>query len=218
MRTVGEILKKARLEKRLSLDEVEKRIKIRKKYLEALEENAWHKLPSLPYIKGFLRNYSTLLDLRPEEMLAVFRRHYMYEEHGGILPEGISKPLNEPVFRFTPQNITVIIFVSFLLIFFSYLSFQLKAYISPPNLVITRPAEGELLKNETLEIKGKSDHDAVVEINNKRIALNGKGEFSTTFTLQPGVNTIIIESISKFGKKKTLTRTVSVNTEISPSP
>ncbi|KKS95986.1 MAG: XRE family transcriptional regulator [Candidatus Gottesmanbacteria bacterium GW2011_GWA2_43_14] len=211
MRTVGEILKKARLEKRLTLDEVENQIKIRKKYLAALEDNAWVKLPSLPYIKGFLRNYSKFLELKPEEIVAVFRRQYEYDEDDDILPEGISKPLNEPVFRFTPQNITIIIFASFLLLFFIYLSFQLKAYVSPPNLVIDKPQEGEILKNGRIEIVGKTDHDAVVEINNKRIALNDNGGFSSSFTLEEGVNTIVIESISKFGKKKTLTRTVSVD-------
>jgi len=41
MRTVGEILKKARQEKNLTLDEIEKSLRIRKKFLMALEENAW---------------------------------------------------------------------------------------------------------------------------------------------------------------------------------
>ena len=52
MLTVGEILIKARSEKKLSLEEIEKKIRIRKKFLIALEDNDWDRLPSLPYIKG----------------------------------------------------------------------------------------------------------------------------------------------------------------------
>lgn len=210
MRTVGEILKKRRFEKNLSLEWVESKIKIRKKFLQALENNDWLQMPSLPYIKGFLKVYADFLDLNSEELLAVFRRHYNYEEKSDILPEGVSQPLNRPLVRFTPQTIIAVISALFLLFLFSYLGLQYIASVSPPNLTVERPKEGEVLSSPNLQIKGKTDIDAVVEINKKRIALNDKGEFATMFTLQPGVNTVVVDSISKFGKKKTVTRTVSV--------
>ena len=52
MRTIGEILKKARIEKKYTLEEIEDQIRIRRKFLQALEDNNWLKLPSLTYIKG----------------------------------------------------------------------------------------------------------------------------------------------------------------------
>ncbi|OGG02642.1 hypothetical protein A2W14_01160 [Candidatus Gottesmanbacteria bacterium RBG_16_37_8] len=212
MRTVGEILKNERLNKKLSFEEIEAKIKIRKKYLQALEENSWNKLPSLAYIKGFIKNYSTFLNLNPDDILAVFRRQYQYDEKEEVIPEGISAPINEPVIKFTPQTVFLLLTSIFIVIFFINLFFQYRAIISPPNLIVERPNEGEVLNTETLDVKGKTDADAVVEINNKRIALNEKGEFMSTFSLQPGINTVIIESISKHGKKKTITRTVSVET------
>ncbi len=213
MRTVGDILKKARIEKKLEFEEIEKNLRIRKKFLQALEENAWGKLPSLPYIKGFLRNYSSYLGLKPEEMVAVFRRQFREQQKSGLLPKGLSEPLDEPIFRFTPQIVFAAIIFFFLFFFFGYLFIQYKAYISPPNLIITQPLEGEIIKNDKIMISGKTDNDAVVSVNNDKIALTGKGEFSTTLTLLPGVNTIIVESTSKYGKKKTLTRTIQINTE-----
>jgi len=210
MRTVGELLKKERLNKKLTLGEVEESIRIRKKYLLAIEENDWQKLPSLAYIKGFITNYSRFLNLNPQESLAVFRRQYKYEEKEEVLPGGMSSPLNEPVFRLTPQSFLVILISFFVIIFFINLFFQYKAIISPPKLSVERPSEGEVLNSQTLEVKGKTDSDAVIEINKKKITIDENGEFSTTFTLQPGINTVIIEAISKHGKKQTLTRTVSV--------
>lgn len=212
MRTVGEILKKARQEKNLAFDEIEKSLRIRKKFLMALEENAWDKLPSLPYIKGFLKNYSTFLGLNAEEMTAIFRRQFSFREKGGIMPTGLAHPLNEPFFRFTPSIVVSIAVLSFILFFFGYLFFQYNTYISPPNLVVDKPKEGELFMSDRTDVAGKSDIDAVVSVNNLKIASNTKGEFVTTVHLSPGINTIIIDSTSKYGKKKTITRTISAQT------
>ncbi len=73
--------------------------------------------------------------------------------------------------------------------------------------------EGEILKSDKIIVSGKTDNDAVISVNGDKIALIGKGEYSTTLTLLPGVNTITVESTSKYGKKKTLTRTIQINTE-----
>ncbi|OGG00222.1 hypothetical protein A2Y99_03345 [Candidatus Gottesmanbacteria bacterium RBG_13_37_7] len=208
MRTVGEILKKARVEKGLTLEEVEKELKIRKKFLSALEENSWNKLPSLPYIKGFLKNYSSLLDLKPEEILAVFRRQFRLQEKDGLLPDGMTNPLNQPYFRFTPSVFTGLVIILFVIIFFGYLFQQYQSYTNPPILTIYSPQEGETINSDKLLLTGKTDSDAVLSIDNQKIALSENGQFSFNLTLTPGINTIIIESTSKFGKKKNITRTV----------
>lgn len=210
MRTVGEILKKARLEKRISYEEVEKQLKIRKKFLIALEDNSWDKLPSIPYVKGFLRNYSIFLGLKPEEMTAIFRRQFRSQEKAGLLPESLSHPIDEPVVRFTPHIAAIATIGAFIIFFFGYLFYQYSLYTSPPNLMVSRPQEGEIISSDKITVTGKTDADAVISINGQKIALNQKGEFSTIITLSPGVNSIIVESVSKFGKKKVITRTIQI--------
>jgi len=209
MHTVGEILKRARLEKKLTLDEAEKQLRIRKKFLEALEQNEWDRLPSLPYIKGFLRNYSMLLDLKPEEMLAIFRRQYHELSKAAVLPDGMANPINDSVFRITPRLLTISGIVLFFIIFFGYLLSQYQAYTNPPNLIITSPKDGETVQTESIEVVGKTDRDTVVSLNNRKIAVTDTGDFKSTVTLTPGINTIVIDSVSKHGKKRTLSRTVS---------
>lgn len=211
MRTVGEILKKIRLEKNLSFEEIEKQIRIRKKYLLALENNDWGKLPSLTYIKGFLRNYSSFLGLKEEEMVAIFRRQYHHQDKSDLVPEGITNSLRDPAIRLTPKTAIVLATVSCIVLFFAYLFIQYYTFISPPRLVIDQPREGEVTSSETLEISGKSDSDAVVEINNQKIALSGRGEFQTKIILVPGINTITVTSTSKYGKKRTVNRSVQLN-------
>lgn len=210
MRTIGEILKKARLEKKLDFEQIEKDLRIRKKYLLALEENSWNRLPSLPYIKGFLRNYSSYLGLKPEEMTAIFRRQFGIQQKGGIIPQGLAHPLNESGYHITPQILAIGIIISFLSIFFGYLLLQYKTYTSPPNLVVNKPLEGETVTSDKIQISGKTDSDAVVSINGQKIALSKTGDFEISLSLLPGINTVTIESTSKFGKKKTISRTIQI--------
>ena len=210
MRTIGEILKKGRIEKKLAYEDIERQLRIRKKFLIALEENDWDRLPSLPYIKGFIKNYSTFLGLNADEMLAVFRRQFSLSQKDGLLPEGISKPLNVPFVRFTPQTIILITLLSFIILLFTYLFFQYQAFTGPPNLTISKPQEGEIVSSEEVQIVGKTDPDAVVSINNQKIAVAQNGEFSLKLTLSPDTNTIVIEATSKYGKKKTVKRTIQV--------
>lgn len=210
MRTIGEILRKARVEKNLTLEEVEKHLRIRRKFLVALEENSWSKLPELAYIKGFLRSYSSFLGLKGDEMVAIFRRQFQDKEKTGLLPPGLSHPLNEPILRVSPQLAVIAVIVSFIVFFFGYLLFQYKAYTSPPNLTINKPQEGETVTVDKVQVAGSTDSDAVVSINNQKIAIAQNGEFSTTITLSPGINTIVVESTGKSGKKRVLTRTIQM--------
>jgi cytoskeletal protein RodZ len=210
MRTTGEILKKARLEKKLSLEDVEKSIRIRKKFLEALEQNDWEKLPSLPYIKGFLRNYSTYLGLVPDEMIAVFRRQFKNQEDEKVLPDSATNPVHDPAFRLSPQSIIIGIVVLFLTTFFGYLFLQYRSYTSAPMLTINQPQEGQTYTTDTAKVTGKTDSDAVINVNKQNITISDTGDFDTTVKLNPGTNTIVIESTSKYGKKNSVTRTVQL--------
>jgi cytoskeletal protein RodZ len=73
MGQLGELLKEARQNKGVSLEQVEEEIKIRKKYLQALEEEDFSIMPSEVYVKGFLRNYAIYLGLDPEEVRALYK-------------------------------------------------------------------------------------------------------------------------------------------------
>lgn len=210
MRTIGEILQKARIEKKYTLEEIEGQLRIRKKFLQALEDNNWSKLPSLTYIKGFLRNYSAFLGLKPDEMVAIFRRQYQEQEKSGVIPKGLTHPLNGPLLQVTSHFTIVGIIICFIIFFFGYLFIQYKNYTNPPGLIITAPQEGEVIQSDKITLSGKTDNDAVVSVNDQKIAITSDGEFSTSLTLPPGINTIAVESVGKNGKKRSTTRTIQI--------
>lgn len=60
---IGETLRKARIDKKISLDELQQRTKIQKRYLLAIEENDFHELPSDYYLRTFIRQYADAVKL-----------------------------------------------------------------------------------------------------------------------------------------------------------
>ena len=67
--SIGTQLRKSREEQKLSLDEVAKATYMRARYLTALEEDDFERIPSLAQARGFLRSYAEYLGLDAEELL-----------------------------------------------------------------------------------------------------------------------------------------------------
>jgi len=65
---IGQVLEKKRLEKGLSLKEVEQATKIRTRYLEGLEREDPTVLPDPVYARGFLKTYANFLGLDGERL------------------------------------------------------------------------------------------------------------------------------------------------------
>lgn len=65
MPTLGELFRGERYRRNLSLDRVEADIKIRKKYLAALEEEDYAALPAPVYARGFVQIYAEYLGIDP---------------------------------------------------------------------------------------------------------------------------------------------------------
>jgi len=70
MGELGDRLRQAREAKGLTLEQIEEITRIRRRYLQALEEEDFGQLPGEVFVRGFLRNYALALGLDPEEILA----------------------------------------------------------------------------------------------------------------------------------------------------
>jgi len=70
---LGDLLREARLEKGLSLEEVENLTKIRKRYLEAIEKGEYKVLPGSFYVRAFVKSYAETVGLDAEQVLRLYR-------------------------------------------------------------------------------------------------------------------------------------------------
>lgn len=92
MENIGETLRQARLERNISLEEVEKNTRIRKLYLEAIENEDWDVIPGTVYLRGFLRTYAKYLCLDENEFLTALSKVITPHYETGALPEKIELP------------------------------------------------------------------------------------------------------------------------------
>ncbi len=67
--SLGEKIKKRRIERNLSLKEIENATSIRMNFLGAIEEGHLSKLISSVYAQGFIKKYATFLELDAEKLM-----------------------------------------------------------------------------------------------------------------------------------------------------
>lgn len=77
---IGAVLRQARSERGLSLEEVQEATKIRVRYLEGLEREDYDVLPAAVYVRGFLKTYANYLGLDGEELIQELQRQQMSEQ------------------------------------------------------------------------------------------------------------------------------------------
>ncbi len=65
----GQKLHEARMQARLSAEQVAETLNLSIQQIAALEENDFARLPGPTYVRGYLRNYAQLLGLQPEEII-----------------------------------------------------------------------------------------------------------------------------------------------------
>lgn len=75
MKDIGNFLRESREARGISLIEVEKDLKIRKKYLQALEEGNVNVVPGKTYLIGYLRNYSKYLGIDDENINQIIQTY-----------------------------------------------------------------------------------------------------------------------------------------------
>jgi len=78
--SLGALLKDEREKKGLSLDEVAKITRLRKHFLEALENEDWDILPAPVFMKGFIKSYAQTLGLDERKALDLYKKIAPFEE------------------------------------------------------------------------------------------------------------------------------------------
>ncbi len=202
MLSVGEILKNERIKQGIELPQIEKQIKTRTKFLEAIEQNNWDYFSSKIYIMGIIKNYSTFLGLDSKKILAFFRRDYERKEDVKFKRRIASKYLTSETKKMAILGLSFVC-----LLFISYFAYQLKLYFSPPKITIISPKSEEKIKADRIKIVGQTEKDVQVNIFNERIYPDQKGIFEYNFPLKKGKNELQIEVTGANGRKAYLKKT-----------
>lgn len=184
MKDIGNFLKERREARGISLIEVEKDLKIRKKYLQALEEGNVDAIPGKTYLIGYLRNYSKYLGINEENINQIIQTYHNLEKN----KSGLKKTKEENIYLKTKDRsifqkkrfffpIKYVYLTSFVLIIFIGLLLLSRSLKEAQNFPVPSPEIG----NETgINIEKKAnDISALTEelIKSEAEAINE--EYST---------------------------------------
>jgi cytoskeletal protein RodZ len=91
-RTAGELLKDAREQRNLSIEQIEEALKIKARHIEAIEYDDHDELPGRVYAIGFIKSYAEYMGFDAEELVELFKmtsigRHTNIElpSHGDVM-------------------------------------------------------------------------------------------------------------------------------------
>lgn len=98
MTEIGNRLREARLEKGMSLDDLQTVTKIQKRYLQGIEEGNYNMMPGPFYVRAFIKQYAEAVDLEPEEL---------FEQYKSEIPATFNDDLPEKLSRVqTRKNVS----------------------------------------------------------------------------------------------------------------
>lgn len=204
----GELLRKTREKRELTVDEAEKATKIRGKFLLALEEGDYSIFHSMPYARGFVKNYAEYLGLDTKLVLALFRRETSTQTVK-IVPSNMVESGFSWI-RITPTRSIVLVVFAIVLAISYYLFGEYKGYLGAPTLLIEKPVEQVTVAEGEIDVVGKADIDTTVLINGDPAALSEDGRFTKTIRVFEGETVITVIARNRRGKESTVIRKIIV--------
>jgi len=106
---IGASLREARTRRGLSLDDVTSGLRIRERYVTALEEERWELMPAEAYTKGFLRMYAEFLGLNGTLYLDEYNERFAPHDDEPFIRESLAptKTRHRFLFRTIVAVVTV---------------------------------------------------------------------------------------------------------------
>lgn len=209
-KTIGEILREEREYHRLSLEALAKRTRIRQEYLQALERNEFQALPAAAFVKGYIKTYGQIFGFDSQPLLALLRRDFKESAKGKLVPREFIKPVLKKRQWWTPVTSTFLVAGGVFVAIIGYVIVQWINFNQPPNLTLDSPESSQVVAAQVV-VKGKTEVDAIITVNNQPVALKTNGSFETEIFLPTeGPNTVNVVASDRRGKTTTIQRTVYV--------
>jgi transcriptional regulator with XRE-family HTH domain len=124
---IGEILRREREKRQITVETIAAKLRLNAKYIEALEENHYDRLPGDTYVRVYLRSLAQYLSLDSEDL---FRR--FFDERGvtgaDTLRKDSATKINLPALENPKKNGPTILFVIVLLVVLAGLGFVARKH------------------------------------------------------------------------------------------
>lgn len=176
---IGEILREAREEQGLSLDNIQEMTKIQKRYLVAIEHDDFHALPGRFYARAFIKEYAQAVGLDPAIVLEDFDEESIQEEQQESVQytrfdrSKRSQEKGSTLLSFLPTVIVIVLVIGIIFVAYTLL---IKSSSDGNGDVETPQENDEIIRNKDEDTKEAEDEDAQSEEDGEETATDEEDE------------------------------------------
>ncbi len=197
--TLGEYLRKVRLGREVSLEDVAQKTRINVKYLRAIEGGAYVDIPiGEIYLLNFIRVYGAFLGVNIKKIVAQHHaeKHVMERrlQHRALGTKRkfslVDFIMNPNVLRFSALSLVFAALISY----FGYQAFLSSA---KPDLIISYPTDNLVVTKPRIMVRGETEPEADLKINDQNVLVKESGSFEEEIDLKSGINLIVVTASKK---------------------
>lgn len=172
------------------------------RFVDALLEGDFKKLPAKPYVRGYLIRIAAALGVADEIIMEAYRESTEIRSSGGK----DKLPINRFAIQKINKNFAVgVVVILGLLIF---LGLRINDIMGTPTLQVNLSENPSSTTNQTLKITGKVSAKDKLTLNQEIVYTNQDGTFQKDITLSPGLNTFEFDATRFLGRETKIVRQV----------
>lgn len=186
----------------LNLEKLVVATDIPERYLQALLQGEYKKLPPAPYVRSYLMKIAEVANMESTILWNAYKREYPARTSG--LQDKL--PNNQFKMRSFPRGLAVLAIVIVVVVAYGVL--RIDDFLGTPTIEIGSPVNNEVVNVGVVRVQGEINPQDKLTINNEEILVEEDGQFEKELTLQPGVNTIEVIAKRLLGKETKVVRQV----------
>lgn len=208
-RSLSEIIFEAAKLKGLTVEKLAQLTNVSERFLVSLIDGKIEKLPSRPYIHGYLIKIAEVLGLDGEKLWREFLKDNETVRRSGKNDQLPKNRFTVPKI-FNKKNIVFSIIIISFLVYFTVNAFS---FFKKPSVDFTNLKESTTITSEkNFLVTGQTNPKNQLVLNNERLMLDKNGKFEKNIELQPGFNTLNFKVKKFLGKEYTITKQVFYQT------
>ena len=199
---VGKALQQARLARGLTLSDASVALRIPLHQLKSLEACELHAFDAELYARSAFEKYAGYLGLETKTKQAFLR---LLSGGREVVPLKMLRRRSWLARVVTPYWILMLMGSAVAGVVGTYIIWQVQTFLRLPALALREPVNTVVDTDEVL-VRGASETNAAVTVNDQPVLLASDGSFELRLTLHPGVNVVRVEAKNAADRERVIER------------
>ena len=199
---ISELLQELMQERNISVDKLALVTNIPRRFVVALLDGDFKRLPAKPYVRGYLTRIAAAMSVEPTTLLKA------YKDSTEVRSSGEKDVL--PANRFAIEKINKNFIIVFLIIVIiaGFLVWRMKDILGKPSIEVNLPETTLVTQEQVIKISGTINPKDRLTLNQEMIYTDETGKFEKEISLSPGLNTLEFDAKRFLGRETKIVKQI----------